>query len=69
MTRTPVTSSSVASIGYASKTKTLEVEFKSGSVYRYFSVPEGVYRGLMSADSVGRYLNQTIKSGYRYSQV
>lgn len=69
MKRTPTDSSSVAAVGYDAKSKTLEVEFTSGSVYRYFDVPESEYRGLLGADSVGRYLNQSIKSTYRYGRL
>ena len=69
MNRTPVTSSNVASVGYDPGTMTLEVEFKNGSVYQYFDVPEAVYQELKSAASVGTYLNQSIKNSYRYAQI
>jgi uncharacterized protein len=69
MIKTPVSSSNVASVGYDQNTMTLEVEFKSGSVYQYFDVPEGVYREMMSADSIGTYLNQNIKNSFRYAQI
>jgi len=69
MNRTPVTSSNVMSVGYDRNTLTLEVEFKTGSVYQYFDVPEAVYQELMSAASVGTYLNQNIKNSYRYAQI
>jgi hypothetical protein len=69
MNRTPVTSSNVASVGYDPKSMTLEVEFTNGSIYQYFDVPEGEFQNLISAESVGRYLNQTIKNNYRYAKV
>ncbi len=69
MNRTPVTSSNVASVGYDPNTMTLEVEFRNGSVYQYFDVPETVYQDLMSASSVGTYLNQNIKASYRYAEI
>jgi len=69
MNRTPVTSSNVASVGYDPNTMTLEVEFRNGSAYQYFDVPETVYQDLMSASSVGTYLNQNIKASYRYAQI
>jgi hypothetical protein len=69
MNRTPVTSSNVASVGYDLNTMTLEVEFRNGSVYQYFDVSESVYQDLMSASSVGTYLNQTIKAIYRYVRI
>ena len=69
MNRTPVTSSNVATVGYDVNTMTLEVEFKHGSVYEYFDVPEVVHQGLMTADSVGKYFNQNIKDNYRYTKL
>ena len=48
---------------------TLEVEFRSGAVYQYFDVPELESLNLLSAESVGRYLNQNIKGNYRYLQL
>jgi hypothetical protein len=68
MNRTSVVSSNIASIGYDPNTMTLEVEFKNGSVYQYFDVPESTYQELMTASSVGTYLNQHIKNSFRYAQ-
>ncbi len=69
MNRTPVTSTSVASVGYDQNTLTLEVEFRGGSVYQYFDVPEAVYQEFIAAESLGRHLNQNIKTSYRYAQI
>lgn len=69
MNRAPVSSSNVASVGYDISTMTLEVEFKNGSVYQYFDVPESLYQELIGAESIGTYLSQQIKSSYRYAQV
>ena len=68
MIRTPVNSSNVTSVGYDPTTMTLEVEFTKSSVYQYFEVPEVEYQNLISAESVGRYLNQNIKNNYRFVQ-
>jgi len=69
MNRTPVISSHVASIGYDPNTMTLEVEFRDGSVYQYFDVPETEHQYLMSASSVGTYLSQNIKTSYRCARI
>lgn len=66
MDRIVVTSNNVASVGYDIGSMTLEVEFRNGSVYQYFDVPEPVFRELMSAASVGGYLNANIRNSYRY---
>ena len=69
MFRSPVESTAVASLGYDASSSTLEVEFTSGSVYRYFDVPEAEYRRLLAAESIGEYLNRQIRPKYRYTQV
>lgn len=69
MERTSIDSSSLASIGYEPRSRTLEVEFRSGRVYRYRGVPRKVYRSLLEADSAGRYLNLEIRGSYPYSEV
>ena len=70
MDRIPVSSSNVAAVGYDESSSTLEVEFKSGSVYQYFGVPAQHF-GFLSGGSisVGRYLNMEIKPHYRCEQV
>lgn len=69
MKRTHVESSNIESIGYDSKSQTLEIEFLNGSIYQYFDVPETIFEELMGADSQGRYLNSNIKGHYRFSKV
>lgn len=69
MERSPVSSSNVESVGYEKDSETLEVEFKNGTLYQYFDVPQQIFDGLISADSVGGYLAQNIKGVYRYSRV
>jgi len=69
MERTHLDSSSLASVGYDPRSRTLEVEFRIGRVYRYFDVPPARYRGLLDAESAGRFLNTRIKGVYRYSAV
>jgi len=69
VSRQSVISRSVASVGYDRNTLTLEVEFTNGTVYQYFDVPEAVYHELIHADSVGTYLNLSIKNSYRYAKI
>ena len=69
MTREPVSSSNLASIGYDSQTLTLEVCFKSGRIYQYFDVPENIYDGLRATGSPGGYLNRKVKGNFRYARV
>jgi hypothetical protein len=68
MNRDPVASSNVASIGYDDQSETLEVEFRNGTIYQYFSVPINVYEQLCNAPSKGVFLNMYIKNAYAYSK-
>lgn len=70
MQREPVTSTSVASIGYDPDSSTLEIEFTDGGVYQYFGVPAEIHAGLMAASSHGQYLDVNVKkAGYQYARV
>jgi KTSC domain len=69
MKRMPVTSSTVATVGYDPNSMTLEIEFTSSSVYQYFDVPEVEYRNLISAESIGEYFSQNIKDKYRCARI
>jgi hypothetical protein len=67
--RLAVSSRSVAAVGWDASSRTLEVEFTSGRVYRYFDVPEIVYHGLVRAKSIGRFLNERIRDRYRFEEL
>lgn len=63
-----VDSTSIASVGYEQHTGILTVEFKTGSVYRYFEVPRGVYDAFLAADSKGRFFMSNVRNRYRYER-
>ena len=69
MERIAVSSHSLAEIGYDAETKTLEVLFRNGGLYRYYDVPEFVHGRLMRAESRGRFVNLEIKDRYREAKV
>jgi hypothetical protein len=69
MNRQTVSSSNIAEVGYYHEQRVLEVLFHSGRLYQYFDVPEVVYNEMISASSVGGYLNANIKGMYRYARV
>lgn len=64
MIRQTVNSSSLRTAGYDPATQTMEIEFKSGAVYRYDGVPRAVHAGLMGASSHGSYFHHNIKGRY-----
>ena len=64
MRREKLESTVIASAGYDPATAVLELEFTSGDVYRYFAVPPSVHRGLVEADSAGRFFAAHIRDVY-----
>lgn len=69
MLRRFVESLDVASVGYDPTDQVLEIEFQSGSVYRYFDVPRRVYREIVSVQSPCRYHQTKIKKKYQRKRV
>ena len=70
LVRVPVNSRTVKTIGYDACNSVVEVEYKTGSVYRYFEVPVQDYEKLKNAKSVGTYLNQIFKKkGFPYKRI
>ena len=61
---TRIRSSSVVAVGYDEDRHELSVTFIRGDTYVYAMVPPSVYRSLLGAESVGRFVNQTIKPTY-----
>jgi hypothetical protein len=66
ITRDPVRSSNIRSIGY--QDKTLEIEFKNG-IYQYLDVPETTYQEMMMAQSHGRYFHANVRNRYQSRKV
>lgn len=67
MRRVRVSSQTMRSVGY--EPGRLEVEFKTGRVYRYRRVPRTEFLRLLQADSKGRYFNARIRDRYAYSEI
>jgi hypothetical protein len=65
----PVSSTSIAAVGYDEGSQTLQVEFNNGTRYQYFDVPEQVFNELRDAGSPGGYFASNIKGVYRFSRV
>lgn len=69
MKRTRLESTVLASAGYDDAMAVLELEFSSGDLYRYFAVPPSVHRGLLSAESAGRFFAERIRHVYPSERV
>jgi len=67
-----VRSRAVSHIGYDAERATLGVIFKSGTQrekeYHYFNVPPEIWQGIFVAPSIGRYVNQVVKT-YPYAEI
>lgn len=61
-------SSTILQFGYVEQDLILKVEFKNGTVYDYYDVPENVFFQMKNAASKGQYLAQQIKGTYRYAR-
>ena len=66
--RTAVDSSLLSSMGYSIEA-TLELEFRSGAIYRYFAVPQAVFQQLIAAESKGAYFNRHVRNRFRYQRL
>ena len=67
--RTPVSSSSIAFVGYDAQKQILEIEFHHGAVYQYFDVPKEMYEGLLNATSHESYFFNEIREKYKDQKV
>lgn len=55
-------------IGYEPESRELRVKFRDGAVYVYYDVPPDVYEEMLSADSIGHYMNDHVVHSYYYDQ-
>ncbi len=66
---TPVNSSQISHIGYNAAEQTMDVQFKSGGLYRYHKVTPEKHAALMAADSIGKHLGQNIKGKHEFTKL
>ena len=69
MDRTAVRSSNIRSIGYDDPTSTLEIEFHSGGVYQYLSVPRATFDKFIASPSKGKFFDQFIKDRFKTKKI
>lgn len=69
MQRTRVDSRAIVSLGYEEATRLLEIEFRSGSVYRYADVPRSVYEWLLRTPNKGVFVARQISGRYAFESV
>jgi heme/copper-type cytochrome/quinol oxidase subunit 3 len=62
-------SSNILGLKYIVDTKSLEVTFTSGQVYRYDDVPEDVADLMFNAESVGKTFFAAIKGKFNFTKL
>ena len=67
--RTDFASTGVRSLGFDPDAQTLDVEYPSGEIYRYFRVPTAEFLALFAAQSIGQRINSDIKPGRRFQKL
>jgi hypothetical protein len=65
----PVKSKGIRRIAYDADAHTLDIEFSSKKIYRYFDVPPSVYAWLERVDSKGKFFNRFVKDKYRFERI
>jgi hypothetical protein len=69
MRRRLVNSSSLRSLGYDSRSRTLEIEFHNTGVYQYYDVPKTALDEMLAQNSLGSYFNTKIRDIYPCTKV
>jgi hypothetical protein len=64
-----VVSSNIHSIAYDSESNILEISFLNGGLYSYSSVPEDIFKSLMSASSHGSYFASHIRNVFPFVKI
>ena len=54
-------SSNIAEVGYDPANQVLEIKFHNGSIYQYQPVPPHLHRGMLRAESQGKYFGKYIR--------
>jgi ATP-dependent DNA helicase RecG len=67
--RLPVSSSSIAAIGYDKDMSILEVEFHHGQIYQHTGVSEKVYMQLINSPSIASFYINEIKSNFEFQKL
>ena len=64
MERKRVNSGTLRSVGYDQSSRTLEIEFTSGSIVQYANVPAEVHRRFLAAPTLASFFRDSIEEDY-----
>lgn len=59
----------IRSAAYDDSSQVLEIEYLNGNLYRYFDVPEAIFRDLLNAPSAGTYVSTSVIGVFRFTKV
>ena len=68
ITSTLLMSKTLATAVYDEFQEKLQLDFRDGSRYIYSKVPPDLFRGLLAANSKGRFFNQHIRRIFPYNK-
>ena len=69
LTMRPVISSSLRQVGFNAMSRTLRIEFKTGSIWEYLQVPATEHEKLMKAESPGGYFHSHIRNRFQSRKI
>lgn len=69
MSRIELHSNTLTAVAYHERDCVLELEFASGGIYHYLSVPAETYQALLEATSHGVYFNRSIRNHFPCARV
>lgn len=69
MERTPVSSSSIRSLGFDPETGVCEVEYQNGVVYQASGMTAEQFQAILAAESVGSYYARNIRNAFVHTRV
>lgn len=61
-----VENATLAQVGHSSETKTLTMVFKNGNTQVYFDVDDAIFQKMMTARSIGSFLNREVLHNYGF---
>ena len=65
----PVESTSLNAVKYEAESLNLFIEFEHGAIYRYSTVPQAIFDGMLAAESKGQFFNANIRNVYPYVRI
>ena len=66
---TVVESTTLASVAYDIAAEALRLEFRSGAIYCYLTVPRRIRQQLIKAESKGAYFNRYIRGRFPFQKL